>query len=70
MWEKYAANVLKNNPNAPPEPSNPSKELAVLWKHISPLLFGSIGASIKINELKGEYLINGLWIIILGVLAR
>lgn len=48
----------------------PVKELKLVWTILTPMLFGSVGAAIRINELTWKHLGLGLLIFIAGFSVR
>jgi solute carrier family 9B (sodium/hydrogen exchanger), member 1/2 len=63
LFHGYALNLFWNK-------DKPDKLLAKIWKYISPFLFGTIGAAIKISKLKPGVIPKAFTIILIGLIAR
>ena len=48
----------------------PEHELATVWLFFMPFLFGSVGASIRLDKIKGSDIFKGLLVILIGVSFR
>ena len=48
----------------------PDKELSYIWMVLMPLLFGSVGAAIKIDRLDANVMIVGFFIFVFGLICR
>lgn len=50
--------------------AKPERHLEVLWWFLMPLLFGSVGAAIRITEVKPIYLAIGTGVFCFGLIIR
>jgi len=48
----------------------PERELTLVWIFFQPFLFGTVGASVKFDEINGGDIGKGIGIILIGVTAR
>jgi NhaP-type Na+/H+ or K+/H+ antiporter len=48
----------------------PSKALDIFWKFCEPLLFGTVGASVKIREISKNLIVSSLLILVAGLAIR
>lgn len=50
--------------------NKPEHELAYIWDLMKPMLFGSVGAAIKVKEVSTGVLGKGLAIVLIGIIFR
>jgi NhaP-type Na+/H+ or K+/H+ antiporter len=67
----YMCNQQWKVPSEDLEPyRKPEHQMSIFWKFCEPILFGTVGASIKIREISGGLVGQGLGILALGLLGR